>query len=247
MRLAGLTATLAIGLAGGLAAPVAAQDPVISLAPGEVLLKIDAEGEYLVRPDMMGISAGVVTTGRTAKEALDANAALANRLVAAVRASGVEPRDVRTSELTVDPQFASDDGAGQGDEDSIRRITGYVARNRLALRLRDLRAAAGIVNALFEAGANEVRGPSFGLQDPAPALKGARRSGIAQARVQAETYAEALGMRIARVLRVSERDNSIEEDGTITVTGSRVQPTPIEPGEITVRTHVWIDYAMVPR
>jgi uncharacterized protein YggE len=247
MRLAGLTAALTLALAGGLAAPVAAQDPVISLAPGEVLLKVDAEGEFLVRPDMMGISAGVVTTGRTAKEALDANAALANRLVAAVRASGVEPRDVQTSELTVNPQFARDEAARVDNEDSIRRITGYVARNRLALRLRDLRSAANIVNALFEAGANEVQGPSFGLQDPAPALKGARQAGIAQARVQAETYAEALGMRIARVLRVSERDNSIEEDGTITVTGSRIRSTPIEPGEITVRTQVWVDYAMVPR
>jgi len=245
VRLAGLAAALA--LAGGIPASVAAQDPVISLAPGEVLLKVDAEGEYLIRPDMMGVSAGVVTTGRTAKEALDANAALANRLLAAVRANGVEPRDVQTSELTVNPQFARTDGARDGDEDSIRRITGYVARNRLSLRLRDLSAAANIVNALFEAGANEVHGPSFGLQDPAPALKGARRSAIAQARVQAETYAEALGMRIARVLRVSERDNSIRDDGTIVVTGSRVRPTPIEPGEITVETRVWVDYALVPR
>jgi uncharacterized protein YggE len=147
----------------------------------------------------------------------------------------------------VNPQFARNEGARDGEEDSIRRITGYVARNRLALRLRDLRSAADIVNALFEAGANEVRGPSFGLQDPAPALKAARRSAVAQARVQADTYAESLGMRIARVLRVSERDNSIEEDGTITVTGSRIRATPIEPGEIAVRTQVWIDYALVPR
>lgn len=244
MRLAGLGAALALA---ALPAEAGAQDPVISLAPGEVLLKVDAEGEYLVKPDMMGITAGVVTTGRTAKEALDANAALANRLLDAVRASGVEPRDIQTSELAVAPQFARERNAEEGEENAVRRITGYVARNRLTLRLRDLRAAAGIVNALFQSGANEVNGPYFGLQDRAPALKGARRSAIAEARVEADTYAEALGMRIARVLRVSERDNNVEEDGTITVTGSRVRPTPIEPGEITVTTQIWVDYAMVPR
>ncbi len=243
MRLAGLAAALALAV---LPASAAAQDPVISLAPGEVLLKVDAEGEFFVRPDMMLITAGVVTTGRTAREALAANAELANRLVDAVRASGVEPRDVQTSELTVNPQYARNPGS-ENEEDAIRRITGYVARNRLELRLRDLRTAANIVHGLFEAGANEVRGPSFGVQDPAPALKGARRAAIAQARVQADTYAEALGMRIVRVLRVSERDTNIAEDGTITVTGSRVRPTPIEPGEIAAQAQVWVDYAMVPR
>ena len=65
--------------------------------------------------------------------------------------------------------------------------------------------------------------------------------------MQAETYADALGMRIARVLRVSERDTNIAEDGTITVTGSRVRPTPIEPGEIAAQAQVWVDYAVVPR
>lgn len=244
MRLAGLVAALALA-----ASPVAAlaQDPVISLVPGEVLLKVTAEGEYLVRPDMMSVSAGVVTTGRTAKEALAANAALANRLVDAVRASGVEPRDVQTKELAVSPQFVRNKGAEDGEEDSIRRISGYVARNRLMIRLRDLGRAADIVNGLFEAGANEVGGPYFGVQDSAPALKEARRAAVAEARAEADIYAEALGMRIARVLRVSERDTNIDDDNVITVTGSRIRPTPLEPGEIAVSAEVWIDYAMVPR
>jgi hypothetical protein len=244
MRLAGLVPAL---LLAGLASAAGAQDPVIALARGEVLLKVDAEGEFLVRPDMMSVSAGVVTTGRTAKEALAANSALANRLIAAVRASGVEPRDVQTAELAVNPQFARDKGAENDGEDSIRRIIGYVARNRLTIRLRDLRRAADIVDGLFQAGANEVGGPYFGVQDRMPALKGARRAAVTEARAQADDYAEALGMRIARVLRVSERDNSVQDDGTIIVTGSRVRPAPIEPGEISVTTHVWIDYAMVPR
>lgn len=243
MRLAGLAAALAASLS----APIAAQDVAISLAPGEVLLKVEAEGEYLARPDVMGISAGVVTTGATAREALAANATMANRLLAAVRASGVEPRDVQTSQLAVTPQFARERGGGD-DDDRVRRITGYVARNSVLLRLRDLRKAPDIINALFEAGANEVRGPSFSFQDPAPALKAARRDAVAEARGEADTYADALGMRISRVLRVSERQ-SFERDseGYITVTGSRIPATPLEPGEISTRVRVWIDYAMAPR
>ena len=55
-------------------------------------------------------------------------------------------------------------------------------------------------------------------------------------------------MRVVRVLRVSERGN-FEWEGreTITVTGSRIRRTPIEPGELTTRISVWIDYALAPR
>lgn len=242
MRLAGLTAALALAPAA-----VAAQDVAISLAPTEVLLKVEADGEHFARPDMMGVTAGVVTTGRTAKEALAANATLANRLLAAVRASGIEPRDVQTSQLSVSPQFERA-RAGGDEEEGVRRIIGYLARNRLELRLRDLTRAPDIINALFESGANEVSGPHFALQDPAPALKAARRAAVAEARGEAETYADALGMRITRVLRVSERQSfENEENGTIIVTGSRIPLSPVEPGEIRTRVEVWIDYAMVPR
>jgi hypothetical protein len=243
VRLAGLIAAAALAAPGA----VAAQDVAIGLTPGEVLLKVEAEGEHLSLPDLMEVTAGVVTTGRTAKEALAANNLLANRLLAAVRQNGVEPRDVQTSELSVAAQFARDESDGDSEQ-RVRRITGYVARNSLRLRLRELRRAPDIVNALFEAGANEVQGPTFGLSDPAPALRAARRAAVAEARSEADTYAEALGMRVSRVLRVSERQSFETEDGnTITVTGSRIRPTPLEPGEVGTTVEVWIDYAMVPR
>jgi uncharacterized protein YggE len=248
MRLAGLigAAALAAAASTGAPPPAQAQNIEIDLAPGEVLLKVDAEGVHFGRPDVMEMRAGVVTTGRTAREALASNAVLAERLLAAVRAAGVAPRDVQTSTLAVSPQFAGDD---DGD-DGKRRITGYVARNALEFRLRELGKAGDIVNSLFEAGANEVDGPEFSLSDSKPALRAARQAAVAEARLEADTYAEALGMKVSRVLRVSERQ-SFEDEGEngqqIVVTGSRVQAAALEPGEIGTRVQVWIDYALVPR
>jgi len=68
-----------------------------------VPIKVEAEGSFRSRPDVMTVTAGVVTSGRTARGALTANSDLANRLVQAVRAQGIAAEDVRTSELTVDP------------------------------------------------------------------------------------------------------------------------------------------------
>jgi uncharacterized protein YggE len=118
VRLAGLAAALA--LAALPAGAAAAQDVPIALAPSEVLLKVQAEGAHRSRPDVMTITAGVVTTAGTARQALTANSALANRLIDVVRARGIEPRDARTTELSVEPQFEelSDEAAeraeGQG-------------------------------------------------------------------------------------------------------------------------------------
>ena len=231
--------------------PAAAQDVAISLAPGEVLLKVEAEGTHRTAPDVMTITAGVVTTETTARRALAANNELATRLVEAVRAQGIQPRDVQTSELSIVPQLEqlSDEAAERAERENRRpRILGYVATNNLEIRLRDLSRAPDIMDALFSAGANSVQGPRFSLAEPRPAERLARHAAVAAAREEAETYAEALNMRVVRVLRVSERGDFDWEGGeVITVTGSRIRRMPIEPGELTTRINLWIDYALAPR
>ena len=244
MRLALVAALAAAGTL--LAAPAAAQPVPVALAQGEALLSVQATGEARSRPDVMTITAGVVTSGASAREALASNSALANRLIEAVRAAGVPTADVRTSELSVSPRFADD--SRRESEDRPPRILGYVASNQVELRLRDLAKAPQIVESLFQNGANQVRGPSFSLSDPKPARAAARRDAVAAATEEATAYADALNMRIVRVLRVSERgDPRGEENNSIIVTGSRVSRTPIEPGETTTSLTLWIDYAMAPK
>jgi uncharacterized protein YggE len=228
-------------------APVAAQEP--SIAPGEVLLKVEAQGVSRSRPDLMSLTAGVVTTGRTAREALAANNQLADRLVAAVRAQGVAAADVRTEELSVRPQFASSGTNADSDDSLPSRITGYIATNSLALTLRDLTKGPVLVDALFQAGANKVEGPTFGLSDPAPARRQARVAAVAAALEQATTYADALHMKIGRVLQVSERGYAIRGEALNDLPALRstsMRPTPLEPGDTTSLVTIWIDYALVP-
>jgi uncharacterized protein YggE len=248
MRLAGLAAALALA---GLPAGAGAQDVPIALAPGEVLLQVQAQGDHHVRPDMMTITAGVVTTAASARQAMSANSALATRLIDVVRSQGIDPRDAKTTELSVEPRLEelSDDAAERAERDGRGpRILGYVANNKLELRLRDLAKAPDIIDALFSAGANTVNGPRFSLADPAPAERLARRAAVAAAREEADTYAEALGMRVSRVLRVTERGEFDWDAGdSITITGSRIRRPNLGAGELTTRITVWIDYAMVPR
>jgi uncharacterized protein len=224
--------------------PAAAQNVELELRPGETLLQVDAVGKHPSRPDMMRFEAGIVSTGRTAREATEANAALAQRLVETLRAAGVEARDVRTTTLRLTPRLER----RRDDVEEVEpRILGYVARNALDVRVRDIRRGSAILDSLIAAGANEVNGPIFELGDDRAAIRSARTNAVAAAREEADAYAAALGMRVARVLRLGERNVGASDEGFITVTGSRLQGTPIEPGEIETQARVWIDYALAPR
>ncbi len=249
MKARSLICVAAAALFVPLASPGAAQEPIVALAPGEVLLKVEAAGTARSKPDLMSLTAGVVTTGRTAREALAANNQLANRLVEAVRAQGVASADVRTEELSVQPQFARRDESSNAEDQLPSRITGYLATNSLALTVRDLTKGPGLVDALFQAGANKVEGPTFNLSDPGPARRRARQAAVAEALEQATTYAEALHMKVGRVLQVSERryavvGETLNELPQLRSTFART--TPLEPGDVTTGVTVWIDYALVP-
>ena len=224
----------------------AASQPQVQLAPGEILLSVEADGETRARPNVMKIDAGVVTTGRTATEATRANAELASRLIAAVHNAGVSAIDVRTRILGVQPRFAGDE-SGQGQTgNSPPTITGYVARNQLDITFRDLRRGPEILDALLAAGANEVNGPTFLFADPVPQRRAAERHAVASAIAEAENYAAAAGKRVGRMIRISERQAWNDERGSVILPGPNVR-TPIEPGEITTRATVFVDFALVDR
>lgn len=249
MRL--VTRALALAFAfTAVAAPgaAAAQEVSIDLAPGETLLEVEAEGVSANRPDVMTIAAGIETTGPTASEALRRNNEVANRLLEVIRSRRVDARDIRTTILRVRPQYERERPDDDGERE--RRIIGYSATNTLELRLRDLTRAPELLDALLSAGANNVSGPSFSLSEERPARLAAQRAAVELARQEAENFAAALGMRVTRVLRVSERsrDRGNEYDNYITVTGSRIGPgPPIEPGELETRVTVWVDFALAPR
>jgi uncharacterized protein YggE len=237
---------IALAFAGLAATGAFAQNASLTLQPGETLLEVESAGVHRDRPDVMAITAGVVTTGPTAAQALRENSELAGRLIETVRGRGIEPRDVRTTNLEVTPVFER--RPNQDDDEEGRRIIGYMARNTVELRLRDLNRAPELLDAFLQAGANSVSGPRFSLSDDGPATMAAQREAVRLAREEAENYARALGMRIVRVLRVSERGRQIGDGyATIVITGSRVRLPPVEPGELETRVSLWVDFALAPQ
>lgn len=233
-RTAALAPGLAVALAMSAVAPSAsrAQEAGGAAAFAATTLNISAQGQVKATPDLAVIRLGVQTDGATAAMALSRNRAQMTAAVDALKAQGVADRDIQTSGLSLDAQYA-DDGK------SPRRLTGYQAIDTVTVRLHDLPRVGAVVDALVSAGANKVEGISFALSDPKAAEDRARMLAVEALTDKADLYAKATGYKVSRLVHLSETGGYAPSMASeVMVAGSRLQRTPIEPGELTVSVGV---------
>jgi uncharacterized protein YggE len=171
-------------------------------APGALvsegtLLDVVAEGEATRVPDIATIRAGVVTQAPTAAAALSANATQMKSVLAALKAAGVAERDVQTATISLNPQY-------RYAENQPPVITGYQASNNVSVKFRDIAKSGNILDALVKQGANQIDGPNLSIDQIEAAQDEARTDAVKRARARADLYAKALGMRVDRLVSLSE-------------------------------------------
>lgn len=220
----------ALILSTALALPLAAP----ALAEGDVPRTISVIGSGTVdkAPDMATLTIGVTTQGETAAAALDANSAATEAVIARLAAAGIEPRDLQTSNLSVNPNWT-------GYDSSSPTISGYVAMNMLTVRVRALDQTGAILDAAVADGANTLNGLVFGLADPEPAMNEARKEAVADARAKAEILAAAAGVKLGQVLTVSDAGGGADPAPMFRAEASAV---PVAGGELGIVSHVAVTW-----
>ena len=178
------------------AVPAAAQTGEVRPISG-TRLDVVAAGEVTRVPDLVRINAGVVTQAPTAVEAIRQNAARMEAVRAALRSAGIADRDIQTSSVSLNPNY-------RYAENQPPQLIGYQAANEVNVRFRDIARSGPILDALVAQGANQINGPMLTIDRPEEALDEARMQALTNARARAELYARSLGMRVARILSVSE-------------------------------------------
>ena len=178
-------------------ATAGAQATIVAQPLAGTRLDINATGEVSRVPDIAIISAGVVTRAPTATAAISQNAARMERVVAALKRAGIAERDIQTSSVSLNPDYVY-------EERQPPRLTGYQATNMVTVRFRDIRNSGKVLDALVAEGANQISGPSLTIDKPEAALDEARTRALAAGRARADLYARSLGMRVVRLLSVSE-------------------------------------------
>jgi uncharacterized protein YggE len=152
-------------------------------------------------PDLAIISAGVQTRSATASGAIQQAATRMARVRKALTDAGVADRDIQTSTISLNPEYTY-------ANNQPPKLNGYTASNQLSVRFRDIANAGKILDALVSQGANTINGPTLTIDKPESALDEARARAVTAGRARAELYARSLGMRIVRLVSVSESSSS---------------------------------------
>ena len=225
MRLGLCLITFLTALAAASPAAAAERAPAIG---NDRWVEVTGEGSVSAAPDFARVTLGVTSTGKTAGEAMAANARAANALVSLIKSEGVAPADIQTSEMSISPMF-SQPSPGQQTSPTI---TGYSVSNNVAVTLHDIPRLGSLLDKAVTAGANSVYGVGFGHNDPSALLDKARPLAVADARRKAEIYANAGGARIGRLMVLTEEPGRPPPIAfSRAYAASAPAPTPIEAGE----------------
>ncbi|WP_347312777.1 SIMPL domain-containing protein [Defluviimonas sp. SAOS-178_SWC] len=202
-------------------------------------ISVTGEGRVEAAPDMATISLGVTNDAGTAAEAMAANSDAVRAVIERLTAAGVEERDIQTSGLSLGPRY--DYGRSDGTPPTI---VGYSASNMVTVRVRALDTLGGVLDAVVAGGANTLNGLSFGIAEDREVMDEARTRAVADAARKAGLYANAAGVRLGRVLSISEAGAyqppmpmAMAEAGF-----AKSAAVPVAPGEVNIVASVSVVY-----
>ncbi len=214
--------------------------PALAQAAPPPAVSVTGEATVSVAPDQAQIDGGVTTDARTAREASEANNAAMNKVLQALKGAGIEERDIQTSRLSLQPQYAQ-------NRTGPSPVTGYRASNRVTVRIRDTAKVANVVDVLVGAGANDIGGINFTVSQPSKHLDEAREKAVADARRKAEIYARAAGVTLGEPLSISEETGAPGPLFRGKMAAPMAVGAPVAQGEETLSVTVVVSWAIKPK
>ena len=211
---------------------VTSQGPLVELSVTETVK---------AKPDLAEVSAGVSTQASTAVEAMRLNATAMDAVVKRIKALGIKDADIQTTGINLGAQYDYDQSAQR------QVFRGYQASNRVSVTLRDVARTGPVLDALVAAGATDIGGPSFSLDDDSAPRAQARKAAFDKAQAQATEYARWAGYSGVRLLSISE---AVNPGRPMPYAEARVamavdmKTTPVEPGLVGTAVTVSVTFEM---
>ncbi|MBV7259632.1 SIMPL domain-containing protein [Erythrobacter crassostreae] len=212
---------------------IASQGPVIELTVSE---------NVTTSPDIVTIGAGVTTEARTAVEAMRQNSAEMRAVIDRIKSLGVDDKDIQTTGINLNARY---DYNRQTQQQVFR---GYQVSNRVSVKLREIDETGRVLDALVSAGATDLNGPSFSIEDDAAAKDEARKRAVTKAQERAKAYAGMLGYNGVKVLSISEviRGSSPMPQMMMRAPAeeSAEASAPVQPGQVSTGVNITIKFEM---
>lgn len=189
-----LLALAAVGAGVGLA-----QDPAAK-PETQRTLDVTGRGTVKVSPDTAIITVGVNHLADTASEAFRQTSATANQLAETLKKFGVKAEEIRTSELSLYPEY-------NWTQDKGQVLKGFRSSTSLTVTTQDLEGVGILVQTMVANGANSLQSIRFTVKDTEKLIQQAMDQAVDNAMSKASRVADRLGTQVIGVLRVSVMDN----------------------------------------
>jgi uncharacterized protein YggE len=222
-------AALAIRPGPAVGAPTTDGEPALHT------ITVTGTGSVTRVPDVARVSVGVGVTKSTVKAARDAAGKSMNAIIDAIKALGIDEKDIKTVGIDLSPQYSNS---------STPKIVGYRMSEQLQVTVRDLDKAGDVVDTATAKGATEVNGLWFEVGEPAAAQDEARAAAIGQARTSAQKMAAAAGVSLGEVVSVSESMASVPGPYYAGAAALDAARTPVQPGTQDVQATVTVVFAI---
>ncbi|MEK7121338.1 MAG: SIMPL domain-containing protein [Patescibacteria group bacterium] len=161
-------------------------------------VSFSGEGKVVAKPDIAKINLSIVTDAPTSKAAQDDNSKKSKAVTDYLKKQNIEEKDIKTTGYNIYPQYKYSQFGGNP------QITGYQVNQSMEVKIRDLDKVSNILDGVVSAGANQVNGLSFEI-DNQDALKAeARAKAIADAKKKANELQSQVGISLGKIVNFSE-------------------------------------------
>lgn len=202
-------------------------------------LSLTGTGTAKARPDRAHITTGVVSEGDTAYTALASNTAAMTKIISELKAQGLEPRHIQTTNISVHPKYQ------QAKDRRPAVIIGYRVVNSVRLTIGDLEKLGVILDKVVSLGSNQIGGIEFSIAETEQLTDAARKDAMADAIRKARLYAAAAGAELGPVMTISEHDAVPTPRPAFARAAMETKAAvPVEAGEQTLRVQVNVTWEL---
>ncbi|HEX4765327.1 MAG TPA: SIMPL domain-containing protein [Lichenihabitans sp.] len=204
---------------------------------------VEGHASVPVVPDVVVVTLGVESERPRAADAAADNNRTGQALMETIKAAGIEPRDVATTSVGLEPVY---DTPPKG----VARLTGYRASIVLQVRVRPVDKAGPLIGALTDKGANSIESVDFVVSPDPRRDDQLRIDAIRDARHRAETYAGAIGVKLGRVLQIMPGEVPVPEPRRFDyraklAMAAPAPPVPLAAGEERQQAQVSVTFEIV--
>lgn len=214
------------------------------------VIVVRGSGETTLIPDMATFIVRIKAEDAEAQKAQQANTELSDAVLAALKADGIDDKDISTLSLSLDEKYDY--------SKDVAEVTGYTMSHEINVIVRNIDSLPQIISDVIAAGATSTYNLQLTVSSSDSAYADALKIAVASAQAKAEALAAALGVKLVPVpVTVNELSSSyspstyrdmdlaVPQTDGLTAAATADNGASLSTGELKVNADVEVTYEII--